>query len=186
MVNAIAVGCKKNILIFNTYPQAPSPIHVIKASQFGGEVNSSIPVVVCYDGNHYESLHPNSQKDVDLTRDLCESYCQATYAFDSHDIKYLISAPCGLNPFSKPWPIKPSNFPARIKPFTVNQSAPNEIVSTPMETRVNPLIQSINQTEDSNNPQIIVKERKLSQKEKAVERKQKQRSDPNKKEKERR
>ena len=40
----IAHCTKKNLLIFNTSPQAHSPVYVISAATFGGSANSDIPV----------------------------------------------------------------------------------------------------------------------------------------------
>ena len=39
--NAIARGCRKNLLIFNTSPAAASPIYVIQAETFGGVLEHS-------------------------------------------------------------------------------------------------------------------------------------------------
>ena len=63
VIHAIARGCHKNILIFNTSLEAADPIYVIKADEFGGYADSDIPVVVGYNQVHYESLHPISQAD---------------------------------------------------------------------------------------------------------------------------
>ena len=46
VMHGIAKGCKKNILIFNTSTDASCPIYVIEASEFGGTVDSDIPVVL--------------------------------------------------------------------------------------------------------------------------------------------
>ena len=65
VIHGIAKGCKKNILIFNTNPHASESIHVIKASEFNGQVDTEIPVVLCYNQSHYESLHPFSREDIE-------------------------------------------------------------------------------------------------------------------------
>ena len=58
VLHAIAKGCKKNILIFNTSKDAHCPIYVIQAAEFGGYIDTDIPVVVGYNQVHYESLQP--------------------------------------------------------------------------------------------------------------------------------
>ena len=62
-MHGIARGCKKDLLIFNTSPEASDPIYVISASQFGGQIDSDVPVVLAYNQFHYESLHPYSIED---------------------------------------------------------------------------------------------------------------------------
>ena len=39
VIHGIAKGCNKNILIFNTKPEASEAIHVIKASEFHGKLH---------------------------------------------------------------------------------------------------------------------------------------------------
>ena len=65
VLNAIAQGCKKNILIFNTSLTAADPIYVIRANEYGGITDSDIPVVLAYNQHHYESLHPISLTDIE-------------------------------------------------------------------------------------------------------------------------
>ena len=48
VMHAIARGCNKNILIFNTNVDAADPIYVVEANQFGGFIDTDIPVVVAY------------------------------------------------------------------------------------------------------------------------------------------
>ena len=88
---AIAKGCKKNILIFNTHANASDPIYVIRATEFGGSTDSNIPVVIAYNNYHYESLHPKSLEDIEKTISLVNSYSQGNYEFSKEDIPYLIS-----------------------------------------------------------------------------------------------
>ena len=73
IINAIAKGSKKNILIFNTSPAAFSPIYVVQGNEFGGKIDSDIPVVLAYNQVHYESLHPVTLADIEKTRKLCNS-----------------------------------------------------------------------------------------------------------------
>ena len=59
MMAGIACGVRKRILIFNTNERTDhDPIAVIDPTQYGGYVDSEIPVVVAYDLVHFESLHP--------------------------------------------------------------------------------------------------------------------------------
>ena len=79
VIYGIASGCQKNILIFNTSSTAHCPIYVIDPKKFGGEINSDIPVVLAYNGSHYESLHPVSEEDVERTKHLVKSYLDGSY-----------------------------------------------------------------------------------------------------------
>ena len=67
VMHAIAKGCNKNILIFNTSTEAAYPIYVIKVTEFDGFIDSEIPVVVGYNQVHYESLHPVTEADIEKT-----------------------------------------------------------------------------------------------------------------------
>ena len=91
VIHAIAKGCKKNILIFNTSVDAADPIYVIRAGEFGGYVDSDIPVVIGYNQVHYESLHPVTEADIKKTKDLVNSYISGNYQFGKKDIEFLIS-----------------------------------------------------------------------------------------------
>ena len=87
VLHAIAKGCQKNILIFNTSKEAPDPIYVIKAAEFGGNIDTEIPVVVGYNQVHYESLHPATEKDIEKTKLLVNAYTNGSYSFDR--VEYL-------------------------------------------------------------------------------------------------
>ena len=64
MLPAIAVGVHKIILVFNTNIDSPhDPISVISAANFGGYVDSDIPIVLAYNLSHFESMHPVSLDD---------------------------------------------------------------------------------------------------------------------------
>ena len=81
VINAIARGCHKNILIFNTRVNAAYPIYVIRAEEFGGFIDTDIPVVVGYNQVHYESLHPVTQEDIENTQNLLESCITGNYLY---------------------------------------------------------------------------------------------------------
>ena len=90
LIHAIARGRKRNILIFNTSTEAFDPIYVIKRSQFSGEIDSDIPVVLAYNQVHYESLHPTNLEDIDKTKSLVNSYITGSYDFHRNDMPYFI------------------------------------------------------------------------------------------------
>ena len=91
VLDAIAKGCKKNILIFNTSVDATDPIYVIEANRFGGSADSDIPVVLAYNQFHYESLHPTSLEDIEKTKQLVINYTQGNYTYSKKDIGSLTS-----------------------------------------------------------------------------------------------
>ena len=115
-------------MIVNTYSHATGPIHVIKPDEFGGEKDSSVPVVLAYNGFHYESMEPYSINDVELTKNLVKSYCNTTYAYDNLDIDYLIGSSAELKPYQNPWPYKPANAPTRVRTLS------KETIRRPTET----------------------------------------------------
>ena len=70
VLHAIARGCNKNILIFNTNIKAADPIYVVEATHFGGFTDTDIPVILAYNQVHYESLHPFTEHDIEETKML--------------------------------------------------------------------------------------------------------------------
>ena len=92
VIHAIARGCNKNILIFNTNIEAADPIYVIQANHFGGFSDTDIPIVIAYNQVHYESLHPLTDQDTEKTKMLMHSYINGTYQYKKKDIPFLISA----------------------------------------------------------------------------------------------
>ena len=98
MIAGIACGIRKRILIFNTNERTThDPISVIDPAQFGGRVDNEVPVVVAYDMEHYESMHPVENCDIDETIRLVNSYIAEPsryakdYGFTRNDMNYLIS-----------------------------------------------------------------------------------------------
>ena len=89
MLSAIARGCHKNLLIFNTSSEAAYPIYIIQATQFGGFLNSDIPVVLGYNQVHYESFHPMTEEDVVKTKHLVQSFIEGKYSLSKKDIPLL-------------------------------------------------------------------------------------------------
>ena len=96
MMAGIACGARKRILIFNTHTNAThDPISVVDPRDYGGEIDSEIPVVVAYNMVHYESLHPADEKDIQETVNLVNSYSigsyKEDYGFTGLDMLHLIS-----------------------------------------------------------------------------------------------
>ena len=83
---ACAHSLKKDILIFNTPWQtddanANSPISVVSSTQFdpSNERKTEIPIVLLYDGVHFESSILVSNDDVQRTIDLVRNYTSDNY-----------------------------------------------------------------------------------------------------------
>ena len=110
VIHAIAKGCKKNILIFNTSTEAADPIYVIQAKEFGGFSDTDIPIVVGYNQVHYESLHPVTETDVEKTKELVNSYISGTYGFKKNDIQFLTSSASEEKSSNKPFESKSTSF----------------------------------------------------------------------------
>ena len=66
----IAHCIKKNLLIFNTSPEAFCPVYVVPASMFGGSPDTDVPICLAYNQSHYESLIPCSHEDIEKTVSL--------------------------------------------------------------------------------------------------------------------
>ena len=87
--NLAIISCahslKKDILVFNTpwktnEAQAHDPVSVISADQFDptNKKNNEIPIVLAYNGTHFESLIP-AEEDIDKTVDLVKKYKTGDY-----------------------------------------------------------------------------------------------------------
>ena len=84
---AIARGCQKDILIFNTSVEAHGPIYVISAGEYtGGLRNEITPVTIAYNGHHYESIEPITETDRLRSISLVESYKNGDYTMEQKDI----------------------------------------------------------------------------------------------------
>ena len=82
----IAHCTRKNLLIFNTSPQAHCPVYVISAATFGGSANSDIPICLAYDQAHYESLVPFSDSDIEKAVILSKQVLSGEYDMKMQDI----------------------------------------------------------------------------------------------------
>ena len=66
---------KKNCLIFNVSQNAKNPFLVINQKDITGEDSDSmVPLLGVYDGSHYESLYPATEKDEELTVELVKHF----------------------------------------------------------------------------------------------------------------
>ena len=96
LMQAISRGTRKQILIFNTNMGSPNdPIVVVRPEQFGGVSDSTVPVVVAYNGVHFESLHPVGEENIEKTKDLCQQYLAGQYTLTSRDIERMTKAYTG-------------------------------------------------------------------------------------------
>ena len=83
MMAGIACGVRKLILVFNTHENTVhDPVSVVDPRDYGGGIDTDIPVVVCYNLVHYESVHPVDQLDIDETVRLVNSYTAGRYRHD--------------------------------------------------------------------------------------------------------
>ena len=87
---AIARGSRKDISIINTDHEAHSPINAIRAEESEGGVKDNLnPVIVAYNGSHYESLEPVGTTDSKRAKELIESYIKGQYKLKQSDIKIM-------------------------------------------------------------------------------------------------
>ena len=91
MMPGIAYTLDKNILIFNTKPQEISkePISLIQPEIFGGKSNTDIPLLLAYDGSHFEGMLPGSSKDRERSEELVRLIKRNDYTVKVRDIKFL-------------------------------------------------------------------------------------------------
>ena len=91
LIQAISRGAKKMILIVNTDINSTNdPVVVVSPETFGGERDSDLPVIVAYNGHHYESLEPCDADSNAATKVLCEKYKNGEYPFKRADIETFV------------------------------------------------------------------------------------------------
>jgi len=73
MIIALAHYIGKNILIINT-DSSYAPITVILGDRFGKPLNSEYPVILAYNGTHYENLIPKTERDETMSRKIIQKY----------------------------------------------------------------------------------------------------------------
>ena len=70
---------------------AHSPIFVVEASLLSGrKANTEIPVILAYDQSHYESLVPDTDKDIEKSIELKRSFLDGKYSKKLYDIPALM------------------------------------------------------------------------------------------------
>ena len=82
----IAHCIRKNILIFNTSPNAACPVQVVPASNFGRIANTNVSVCLAYYQSHYEPLVPSSSEDIAKTIFLATQVLDGSYNLRMKDI----------------------------------------------------------------------------------------------------
>ena len=93
MMPGIAFTLEKNILVVNTKPNQSSqePITLIRPETFGGHSNTDIPLILAYNGSHYEGLIPEVNEDIDRSAELVRKIKNNAYAVKVSDIPCLLS-----------------------------------------------------------------------------------------------
>ena len=114
LILGLATILHKNILVFNTHCDAPNPITVHLASTLGGSITIDIPILLCYNKEHYEGLLPVAIEDQNKTIKLLKQYSpkgkQSTLSVSCPiPGKTLLSS--GFMPKNTK---STSNFPARL------------------------------------------------------------------------
>ena len=69
----------KDILVFNVSSNSTYPVDFYPANIFNKEPTTLIPLLLVYNGNHYESLLPVNQRDIDRSVQLVNSLKSQTY-----------------------------------------------------------------------------------------------------------
>ena len=114
LILGLATILHKNILVFNTHCDTPNPITVHLASTLGGSITLDIPILLCYNKEHYEGLLPVAIEDQNKTIKLLKQYSpkgkQSTFSVSCPiPGKTLLSS--GFMPKNAK---STSNFPARL------------------------------------------------------------------------
>jgi len=84
MIIALAHYIGKNILLINTDPGSP-PVTVVLGDRFGNPLNSEYPVILAYNGTHYESLIPLTDHDERMSRIIIQKYIKDEDLFDDNN-----------------------------------------------------------------------------------------------------
>ena len=83
----IAHCIKKDILVFNTFSSAHSPIYVIEASKLCNQFpDTDIPICLAYNGSHYEMLVPDTNEDITQTIKTKTDFVSGNYRLSTTDI----------------------------------------------------------------------------------------------------
>ena len=86
----IAYTLKKNILIFHTDATlADHPIAISTPGLLGGEVDTNVPLVLAYNGSHYEAMIPETEEDEQRCSRLVELKESGQYLAEMQNIPLL-------------------------------------------------------------------------------------------------
>ena len=86
----IAYTLKKNILIFHTDATlADHPIEISTPGLLGGEVDTNVPLVLAYNGSHYEAMIPETEEDEQRCSRLVEMKESGQYLAEMQNIPLL-------------------------------------------------------------------------------------------------
>ena len=92
VVPAMARHANARVLILCTNPGSMKPIQVINPEdQIGGKISVPDPIILAYDGSHYESLQLSSDESHVTAKDVFVSVHTGTYKFTQKDIPFLTS-----------------------------------------------------------------------------------------------
>ena len=94
MMPGIAYTLRKNILVINTKPRELSmePITLILPDTFGRPANTDIPLLLAYNGSHYEGFLPETKEDVLRSVELVREMKSRTYTVKVSDVQCLRAA----------------------------------------------------------------------------------------------
>ena len=93
VIPCIAIGMKRNLLIFNTNPHSlREPVTLIKPAQFGVMPSIDNPIVLAYNMNHYESMHPKSDADDLKCLTLLNLIIEGHYPYSYNDLPRLVDS----------------------------------------------------------------------------------------------
>jgi hypothetical protein len=104
MIPGISYTLSKNILIINTKPQELSkePITLICPETFGGNSNTEIPLLLAYNGVHFEGMIPESTEDIKRAAELVQEIKTNKYSTKTYDIPCLKEIVQNSNSFASP------------------------------------------------------------------------------------
>ena len=129
----IALTAQKNILIYHTkFTLRESPTSVVLARDLGGEADTHIPIVLAYNGVHYEGLVPRTEDDVIKTVQLVQQHKNGTYDTKVTDI------PVFSNERKRTYQLTEENPRKRVASLSVydlptNKGVPQDVESLNIE-----------------------------------------------------
>ena len=130
VVPAIARGTKKQLLIFFTRVESPVPVIVVTPEEYGVEHDSDIPVILAYDGSHYEGMIPCQPSDVEKTKNLVREVLDQTYPYQKSDIPRLISPWTNTERSKRNRQLNPENY-IKQKETIAEQQKTNRLQNHP-------------------------------------------------------